>query len=111
MLGLMMLGLVMLEVFGARHATEGSNRVFDSRRVLVGGGCAGLELIEEIGTKPSAVGYFLSRQLGVDARDVQLLAQTRSWRSGGVFHQRVVAPPHVTQRDDHSGRGPAGACC
>jgi hypothetical protein len=39
----------------------------DSRRVLVGGGCALLELIEEIGTKPSAVGYFLSRQFGVDA--------------------------------------------
>ena len=43
-----MLGLMMLEVFGARHATEGGNRVFDSRRFLVGEGCALFELIEEI---------------------------------------------------------------
>src|SRR6478752_2326220 len=40
---------MMGEVFGAGHPTEGSDCVFDLRRVLVVGGRACFELIEEIG--------------------------------------------------------------
>ena len=40
---------MMGEVFGARHPTEGSDCVFDLRRVLVVGDRACFELIEEIG--------------------------------------------------------------
>jgi hypothetical protein len=43
---------MMLEVFGTRHPTEGSDRVFDLRRVRVVGCRACFELIEEFGTKP-----------------------------------------------------------
>jgi len=43
---------MMGEVFGARHPTEGSDRVFDLRRVRVVGCRACFELIEEFGTKP-----------------------------------------------------------
>jgi hypothetical protein len=92
---------MMLEVFSARHAAECGNGVFDLRRVVFIGGGAGLELVEEIGTKPRAVGHFMSRQFGVDACDVQLLAQTRPWCSGGVFHESVVTPPYIAQRHDH----------
>ncbi len=75
LLGLVVLGLVVLQMFGAGHPTEGSDDVFDLCCFVIAGVCASLKLIREVSAQPRPVGNFLGGQPGEHACDRNFLGR------------------------------------
>ena len=98
-----MRGILVLQVFGARHATKRGDRVPDLCCFVVIGVAAVLELIGELEAQSGSVGNFLRGQPGVDPCHVQLLTEARSRCGRGVLHEGVITPPDIAELHDDRG--------